>query len=124
MEDLPDELAKRPREEEPKQKPSKRPKEEDDDFVDDGELDDEATLEAEGDGEWVLLYGANVRSVDDDVNELNELENLAEMPIEELRARFAAGTEPEWEEEEDDDDDDDEEEDEDDGEEEGAEAEE
>merc|ERR1711918_115057 len=91
MEDLPDELAKRPREEEPKQKPSKRPKEEDDDFVDDGELDDEA------------------------VNELNELENLAEMPIEELRARFAAGTEPEWEEEEDDDDG---------GEEEGAEAEE
>ena len=66
----------------------------------------------------------------EDGNELDDLENLAEMPIEELRARFAAGTEPTWdedeeeEEEEEEDDEEDDEEGEEEAEEAGAEAEE
>merc|ERR1712166_912930 len=68
--------SKRPAEIELNAQKSKKLKEDDVDFEDDGAQDDESTLLPEEDEE--------------DLNELGELENLAEMPIEELRAKFAA----------------------------------
>merc|ERR1712086_1189976 len=86
MSDTADEETKRRREKGASGSSKRRKPEDDADFEDDGIEDDECTLDDEEE--------------EADNNEMDDLNALAEMPIEELRAKYAAMAEAEEEEDE------------------------
>merc|ERR1712086_1209126 len=87
MSDTADEETKRRREKGASGSSKRRKQEDDGDFEDDGIEDDECTLDDEEE--------------EADNNEMDDLNAWAEMPIEELRAKYAAMAEAEEEEEDD-----------------------